>query len=134
MRKGKKIKRGRKGKHLGVLYIPSAPNTHLGHGKTPSVSCTGPHNLVCLSTLSALGTVDQRAEIKCGWMKAGKQYHVPLMSESQIGSRNARCFLFLKTVLGCLTENREQREREGERVVGRRETKQTVIKVLCESA
>lgn len=35
MRKGKKIKRGRKGKHLGVLDILSAPNTHLRHGKTP---------------------------------------------------------------------------------------------------
>ena len=35
MRKGKKIKRGRKGKHLGVLDILSALNTHPGHGKTP---------------------------------------------------------------------------------------------------
>lgn len=33
MRKGKKIKRGRKGKHLGVLDILSAPNTHLGMEK-----------------------------------------------------------------------------------------------------
>ncbi|MEQ2256376.1 hypothetical protein ILYODFUR_023590 [Ilyodon furcidens] len=66
-----------------------------------------PYNSVCSSTLSAFRTVDRTAEIKCGWMKAGKQYHGPRVSESQICSGYARCFLFLKTILRCLMQDRE---------------------------
>lgn len=55
MRKGKKIKRGRKGKHLGVLDILSAPNTHLGAWKN---TMNGIHYSVKKWAGSTFRTVD----------------------------------------------------------------------------
>lgn len=96
LRKGKKIKIGRKRKHLGVLDILSALNTHLRNGKTPWMRFT----------ISVQTSEPERAEhvSDCGWeprsnggwIKAWKQCTVPCVSESQICSANASSFLFWK--------------------------------------
>ena len=107
MRKGKKIKRGRKGKHLGVLDILSAPNTHLRHGKTPWMGFTIPpkkwREPVRAGDISDC-VWEQRSN--GGWIKAWKQYPVPCVSESQIHSGNTSSFLFFKMLLRCLTQDR----------------------------
>lgn len=84
MRKGKKIKRGRKRKHLGVLDILSAPNTHPRHGKTPWMGFTIQLKREKWSRLSTFLDRGWERRSNRGWIKAWKQYPVPRVSESQI--------------------------------------------------
>ena len=132
MRKGKKIKRGRKGKHLGVLDILSAPNTHLRHGKTPWMGFTLRLKWESRSRLNTFLGRGWERRSNGGWIKAWKQYTVPHVSESQIRSGNTSSFLFLKMLLRCF-DARPRVEGMGGGGGGRQETKQTAIKVVCES-